>query len=257
MAWPDAGPQRVAIVTGAARGIGAATAARLAADGLAVAVLDLDAAGCAHVVADITARGGRALPAPADVTDPVQVRAVVAAVAERLGPPTVVVNNAGVIRDGPLAEMTDGDWDVVHAVNLRAAYLMCREVRPYLVAGTGGRIVALSSVAAVLGNRDQANYAAAKAGVLGLVRGLAQELGPFGVTVNAVGPGYIATEMTRATAGRLGVDFAELQRMVAAQTPVRRVGRPEDVAHAVAFLVSPDAGYITGEVLHVNGGVFR
>jgi 3-oxoacyl-[acyl-carrier protein] reductase len=254
---PEGGaPEKVAIVTGAARGIGAATALRLAADGIAVAVLDVDGPGGVRTCARIAEAGGRALAVAVDVTDPDQVCDAVATVASGLGPPTILVNNAGVIRDHPLAELTDGDWDVVHAVNLRAAFLMCREVRPHLVASRWGRIVTLSSVAA-LGNRDQANYAAAKAGVQGLTRGLALELGPFGVTVNAVGPGYIVTDMTAATAERLGVDFEQLQQLVAAQTPVRRVGRPEDIAHTIAFLVSPGAGYITGEVVYVNGGVFR
>lgn len=247
---------KVAIVTGAARGIGAATATRLAADGIAVAVLDADGPGCERTCAQIVDAGGTALPVRADVTDPEQVRSSVATVARRLGPVTILVHNAGVIRDGPLAELTDEDWDVVHAVNLRAAFLMCRQVRPFLVGRRWGRIVTLSSVAA-LGNRDQANYAAAKAGVQGLVRGLALELGPYGVTVNAVGPGYIVTDMTAQTAARLGMDFEQLQQLVAAQTPVRRVGRPEDVAHTIAFLVSPGAGYITGEVIYVNGGVLR
>jgi 3-oxoacyl-[acyl-carrier protein] reductase len=247
---------RVAIVTGGARGIGAATARRLASDGHAVAVLDVDGDGCSRTCSEIAEAGGRALAVIADVTDPDRVGDAVEAVVAGLGPPSILVNNAGVIRDRPLAEITDEDWDVVQEVNLRAAFLMCRACRPHLTTGGWGRVVMLSSVAA-LGNHDQANYAAAKAGVQGLVRGLALEFGPYGVTVNAVGPGYIVSEMTAATARRLGVDFAQWQELVAAQTPVRRVGTPEDVAHTIAFLVSPGAGYITAEVVYVNGGVFR
>src|SRR5207245_1682314 len=228
---------RVAIVTGAARGIGAATARRLATDGAAVAVLDLDEAACKPTVDQIESAGGRALAVGADVTDPAQVEAAVTRVADELGPPAILVNNAGVIRDNLLFKMTDDDWDTVLNVHLRGAFLMSRAAQRYMTEARFGRIVNLSSSSA-LGNRGQANYSAAKAGLQGFTKTLAIELGPFGVTVNAVAPGFIATDMTAATAARMGVDFEQFQAMAAEQIPVRRVGHPEDVAHTIAFLAS-------------------
>ncbi len=245
-----------AIVTGAARGIGAAIASRLAEDGMAVALVDVAEDGCARTAAKIAATGASAIAVPADVTDAGQVEAAVERIASELGPPTVLVNNAGVIRDGSLTELTDEDWDVVLSVNLRACFLMCSAVRPFQVERGWGRIVNLSSASA-MGNRDQANYSAAKAGVLGFTRSLAVELGPHGITSNAVAPGYIVSDMTAAMAKRLGADFEQFQKMVAEQTPVRRVGQPADVAHAVSFLASEGAGFVTGEVIYVTGGVIR
>ncbi|GHJ50082.1 3-oxoacyl-ACP reductase [Catellatospora sp. TT07R-123] len=245
--------QRVAIVTGAARGIGAATAQRLAADGFAVAAVDLDAANCADTVAAIAAAGGRAIAVGADVSDSAAVEAAVAHVAENLGSPSVLVNNAGVLRDNLLFKMTDSDWDTVMSVHLRGAFLCSRAVQKYMVEEKYGRIVSLSSTSA-LGNRGQANYAAAKAGLQGFTKTLAIELGPFGITANAVAPGFIVTEMTAATAARVGVDFEAFQAARAAETPVRRVGRPEDVAHAISYLASEGAGFVTGQVIYVAGG---
>jgi 3-oxoacyl-[acyl-carrier protein] reductase len=244
---------RVAIVTGSARGIGAATAVRLAADGHAVAVLDLDEESCADTVATIEKAGGRALGLGADVSDADQVAAAVERVAAELGPPAVLVNNAGVIRDNLLFKMTDEDWDTVLRVHLRGAFLMSRATQRYMTEARWGRIVNLSSTSA-LGNRGQANYAAAKAGMQGFTKTLAFELGPFGVTVNAVAPGFIVTDMTAATAARIGMDFEELQQRNAAEIPVRRVGRPEDIAHTVAFFVSEAAGFVSGQVIYVAGG---
>jgi 3-oxoacyl-[acyl-carrier protein] reductase len=244
---------RVAIVTGAARGIGAATARRLAADGLAVAVLDLDEAACGATVEAITAAGGRAVAIGADVSDADAVGAAVERVATSLGPPTVLVNNAGVTRDNMLFKMTDEDWDTVIGVHLRGAFLMSRAVQAHMVEQKWGRIVNLSSVSA-LGNRGQVNYAAAKAGMQGFTKTLAIELGQFGVTANAVAPGFIVTDMTAATAARVGVDFEEYQRAAAAQIPVRRVGQPEDVANVIAFLASDAASFVSGQVIYVAGG---
>jgi 3-oxoacyl-[acyl-carrier protein] reductase len=243
---------RVAIVTGAGRGIGAATAARLSADGLAVAVLDRDEPASGRTAANITSSGGTALAVTADVADPTQVKDAVALVAERLGPPLVLVNNAGVTSDRPLTEMTEDDWDLVLGVNLRAHFLMCRAVLPHMRGEGWGRMVNVSSMAAN-GTANQANYCSAKAGVQGLTRALAVELGPEGITVNAVAPGYIATEMTETSAGKAG--FARAQRVVAAQTPMRRVGTPADVAETIAFLASADSGFITGQVVPVTGGL--
>jgi 3-oxoacyl-[acyl-carrier protein] reductase len=245
--------ERVAIVTGSARGIGAATARRLAADGLAVAVVDLDEGSTSSTVEAITSRGGTALGVGADVSDRAAVETAVSRVTAQLGAPTVLVNNAGVIRDNLLFKMTDDDWEAVLGVHLRGAFLMTRAVQAHMVEATWGRIVNLSSTSA-LGNRGQANYSTAKAGLQGFTKTLAIELGPFGVTVNAVAPGFIATDMTAATAARMGVDFETFQKMGAEQIAVRRVGQPEDVAHAISFLVSEGAGFVNGQVLYVTGG---
>jgi 3-oxoacyl-[acyl-carrier protein] reductase len=245
--------QTVAIVTGAARGIGAATARRLAADGMAVAVLDLDEAACAVTVKEIADAAGRALAVGADVSKTDQVAVAVERVAAELGEPAVLVNNAGVIRDNLLFKMTDDDWDTVLGVHLRGAFLMSRAVQQYMVDQKYGRIVNLSSSSA-LGNRGQVNYSAAKAGMQGFTKTLAIELGQFGITANAVAPGFIATDMTAATAARVGMSFEDFQQAVAEQTPVRRVGQPADVANVISFLVSEGAGFVSGQVIYVAGG---
>ena len=245
--------QRVAVVTGAARGIGAATARRLAADGMAVAVLDLDAATCAGTVDAITAAGGRAFAVGADVSQADQVEAAVGKVAAELGPPAVLVNNAGVIRDNLLFKMTENDWDTVLGVHLRGAFLMSRAAQKHMVDQRFGRIVNLSSSSA-LGNRGQVNYSAAKAGLQGFTKTLAIELGQFGITANAVAPGFIVTDMTAATAARIGVPFDDFQTAAASQIPVRRVGQAEDIAHVISFLCSEGAGFVSGQVIYVAGG---
>jgi 3-oxoacyl-[acyl-carrier protein] reductase len=245
--------QRVAIVTGAARGIGAAAARRLATHGMAVAVLDLDAASCAGTVDAITAAGGRAFAVGADVSQADQVEAAVGKVAAELGPPAVLVNNAGVIRDNLLFKMTENDWDAVLGVHLRGAFLMSRAAQKHMVDQRFGRIVNLSSSSA-LGNRGQVNYSAAKAGLQGFTKTLAIELGQFGITANAVAPGFIVTDMTAATAARIGMPFDDFQAAAAGQIPVRRVGQPEDVAHVIAFLCSEGAGFVSGQVIYVAGG---
>ena len=245
--------ERIAIVTGSARGIGAATARRLAADGMAVAVLDLDEAACAGTVKEIADAGGRALAVGADVSDGARVRAAVERVAAELGEPNVLVNNAGVIRDNLLFKMTDDDWDTVMGVHLRGAFEMTRAVQKYMVQQRYGRIVNLSSSSA-LGNRGQVNYSAAKAGLQGFTKTLAIELGPFGITANAVAPGFIATDMTAATAERVGVAFDVFAKGAAERIPVRRVGQPDDVAHTISFLASEGAGFVSGQVIYVAGG---
>jgi 3-oxoacyl-[acyl-carrier protein] reductase len=244
---------RVAIVTGAARGIGAATALRLAQDGFAVAVLDLDEAQAKGTVAAIEAAGGRALAVGADVSDAEQVEAAVERIATELGAPTVLVNNAGVLRDNMLFKMTESDWDLVMNVHLRGAFLMSRAAQKYMIDARWGRIVNLSSTSA-LGNRGQANYSTAKAGLQGFTKTLAIELGKFGVTANAVAPGFIQTEMTKATAERMGIPFDDFIKGAAAQIPVARVGQPEDIAHLVSFFVSEGAGFVSGQVVYAAGG---
>jgi 3-oxoacyl-[acyl-carrier protein] reductase len=244
---------RVAIVTGAARGIGAATALRLAADGLAVGVLDLDEAGAKGTAERITAAGGRALAVAVDVSDSDGVHAAVERVAAELGGPTILVNNAGVTRDNLLFKMTDADWDTVMDVHLKGAFLMSRAVQKYMVEARFGRIVSLSSTSA-LGNRGQLNYSTAKAGLQGFTKTLAIELGKFGVTANAIAPGFIQTEMTKATAERVGVPFEDFISGAAATIPVGRVGQPEDIAALVSFLVGDESGFVSGQVIYAAGG---
>jgi 3-oxoacyl-[acyl-carrier protein] reductase len=244
---------RIAIVTGSARGIGAATARKLAADGMAVAVLDLDEAACAGTVKEIADAGGRALAVGADVSKSDQVASAVERVAAKLGAPTVLVNNAGLLRDNLLFKMSDDDWDTVLGVHLRGSFLMSRAAQKYMVEQRYGRIVNLSSSSA-LGNRGQVNYSAAKAGLQGFTKTLAIELGPFGVTANAVAPGFIATDMTAATAERVGMSFEDFKKAAADRIPVRRVGAAEDVANTISFLVSEGAGFVSGQVIYVAGG---
>jgi 3-oxoacyl-[acyl-carrier protein] reductase len=245
--------QRIAIVTGGARGIGAATARRLAADGMAVAVLDLIESDCSGTVKEIANAGGRAMAVGADVSKSDQVGDAVERVASELGAPTVLVNNAGIIRDNLLFKMTEGDWDAVLGVHLRGAFLMTKAVQKHMVDAQWGRIVNLSSSSA-LGNRGQVNYSAAKAGMQGFTKTLAIELGKFGITANSVAPGFIATDMTAATAARMGVSFEDFQKGAAEQIPVHRVGQPDDVAHVISFLVSEGAGFVSGQVIYVAGG---
>ena len=244
---------RVAIVTGAARGIGAGIAQRLAADGFAVAVVDLDEAATKGTVEAIEAAGGRALGVGADVSDAEQVTAAVDRIAAELGPPVVLVNNAGVTRDNLLFKMTESDWDTVMGVHLRGSFLMSRAAQRHMIDAKWGRIVNLSSTSA-LGNRGQANYSAAKAGLQGFTKTLAIELGKFGVTVNSIAPGLIETEMTKATAERLGRSWDDYAAERATQIPVARVGQVADIAHAVSFFVSEEAGFVSGQVLYVAGG---
>ena len=244
---------RTAVVTGAARGIGAAIAKRLASDGLAVGVLDLRESDCQEVVNKIRSDGGRAVAIGADVSDERSVGEAIRSLSESLGRPTVLINNAGIIRDNLLHKMSLDDWDAVMAVHLRGSFLMSRAVQEHMTAAGWGRIVNLSSTSA-LGRRGQANYAAAKAGLQGFTKTLAIELGRFGVTANAIAPGFIETEMTAATAARLRVPFDEYKAKVVKDIAVGRAGLPDDIAHAASFFVSEGAGFITGQVMYVAGG---
>jgi 3-oxoacyl-[acyl-carrier protein] reductase len=248
--------QKVAIVTGAARGIGAGIAIRLGADGMGVAVLDLNEADCAGTVKEIENAGGKALAVGCDVSKPDQVNAAVERIAAELGSPTVLVNNAGIIRDANLFKMTDEQWDAVLNVNLKGAFMMARATQKYMTEAKWGRIVNISSSSA-LGNRGQSNYSASKAGLEGLTKTLAMELGRFGVTANAVGPHFIATEMTQATAASLKMSFEDLVEAYRKQIAVQRVGQPADVAAAVSFLVREDAGFVSGQVIYVAGGPYH
>jgi len=245
--------EHTAIVTGSARGIGAATAIRLAKDGHAVAVLDLEEKWCAETVSAITSAGGRAIAVGVDVSAPEQVEAAVERVATELGAPTILVNNAGIIRDNLIFKMPVEDWDAVMNVHLRGAFLMTKAVQAHMTVAKYGRIVNLSSTSAQ-GNRGQVNYSAAKAGIQGFTKTLAIELGRYGVTANAVAPGFIATEMTKQTAKRMNITFEEFLAGAAEHIPVRRVGQPEDVANMISFLASEAAGYVSGQVIYVAGG---
>ncbi|MHA4854685.1 3-oxoacyl-ACP reductase FabG [Rhodococcus sp. MSC1_016] len=246
-------PTRTAVVTGAGRGIGAGVAKRLASDGFAVAVLDVDEVACRKVVGEIETTGGGGTAVGVDVTDEAAVHTAVERIADELGEPTVLVNNAGIIRDNLLFKMTAEEWDAVLNVHLRGAFLMTRAVQGYMTAAGWGRIVNLSSTSA-LGNRGQANYSAAKAGVQGFTKTLALEMGKFGVTANAIAPGFIETDMTMATADRLGYSFADFKAAIVKDIPVGRGGLPADIAHAVSFFASQGAGFISGQVLYVAGG---
>ena len=245
--------RRTAVVTGSARGIGAATAVRLAADGLAVAVVDLDESATKGTVEAIESAGGTAVGIGADVSDSAAVESAVATVAEKLGPPTVLVNNAGITKDNLLFKMTDQDWDAVMGVHLRGSFLMSRAVQKHMVDAGWGRVVNLSSTSA-LGNRGQVNYSTAKAGLQGFTKTLAIELGRFGVTANCIAPGFIASEMTKATAERLGVEWDDFVTMRAKEIPVQRAGEPEDIANMVSFFADERSGFVSGQVIYVAGG---
>jgi 3-oxoacyl-[acyl-carrier protein] reductase len=245
---------RIAVITGAAQGIGFGTATRFAEEGASVAILDLDETAAAAAAAKLpVVDGARAVGIGCDVSDAAAVQTAVDRVVEELGGIHILVNNAGVTRDNLLFKMTDDDWDIVMNVHLRGAFLMTRAAQKHFVAQKYGKIVCLSSVSA-LGNRGQANYSAAKMGIQGFVRTLGIELGPYGVNANAIAPGFIATEMTDATAARVGMPVEEFRAAAAARNPVRRVGFPEDIAAAAAFLCSDEASYITGQTLYVDGG---
>jgi 3-oxoacyl-[acyl-carrier protein] reductase len=253
---------RVAVVTGAAQGIGHGIATRFAEEGASVAVLDLDEGRAAEAARSLVSTGSsegstagsqQHVGIACDVSDSASVQAAVDRVVADLGGLHILVNNAGITRDNLLFKMSDDDWDQVIGVHLRGAFLMTRAAQQVFTQQKYGKVVCLSSVSA-LGNRGQANYAAAKMGIQGFVRTLGIELGPFGVTANAIAPGFIATDMTDATAARVGMPVEEFRKAAAERNPVRRVGYPEDIAAAAAFLCSDEASYITGQTLYVDGG---
>jgi 3-oxoacyl-[acyl-carrier protein] reductase len=244
---------RVALVTGGAQGIGEAISLRLAAGGAKVGVLDVQKDAAQAVAHQITAAGGQALVLAADVSQRGQVQAAVDELVGAFGGLHILVNNAGVIRDNLLFKMTDDDWTTVMEVHLRGAFLASQIAQKHMVEARYGRIVSMSSVSAI-GNRGQANYSTAKAGLQGLTKTLAIELGPFGITANAIAPGFIETAMTKTTAERIGSSIEAMRESVASTVPVRRAGMPADVANAVAFFAGEEAGYVTGQVLYVDGG---
>jgi 3-oxoacyl-[acyl-carrier protein] reductase len=244
---------RVALVTGGAQGIGEAITLRLATGGAKVGVLDLQKDAARAVADRITAAGGQAIMIAADVSDRDQVQAAVDELVGAFGGLHILVNNAGVTRDNLLFKMTEDDWTLVMEVHLRGAFLCSQIAQKHMVEAKYGRIISMSSISAI-GNRGQANYSTAKAGLQGLTKTLAIELGPFGVTVNAIAPGFIETAMTKATAERLGSTIEAMRADVASTVPVRRGGVPADVANAVAFFAGEEAGYVTGQVLYVDGG---
>jgi len=244
---------RVAILTGAGRGIGAATAAKLAAEGAAIAVTDMDVAPAEETAATIRSAGGRALAVGVDVTQREQVEAAAAKAAQEFGRLDILVACAGITRDNLLFRMSDEDWDGVITTHLTGSFIAARATQKYMVEQKYGKMIFISSTSA-LGNRGQANYSTVKAGLQGLTRTLAIELGPFNINVNAVAPGFIETRMTQQTAERLGMDWEQFKKDAAARTPVRRTGKPEDVANVIAFLVSDESSFVSGQILYVAGG---
>ncbi|HEX8780589.1 MAG TPA: 3-oxoacyl-ACP reductase FabG [Nocardioides sp.] len=245
---------RVALITGAARGIGFGTAQRLASEGASIAIVDLDESAAADAAGKLDlVDGAKAIGIGCDVSDTASAEAAVERVVSELGGIHVLVNNAGVTRDNLLFKMTEQDWDIVMGVHLKGAFNMTKAAQKHFVEQKYGKILNLSSVSA-LGNRGQANYSAAKMGIQGFTRTLGIELGPFGINANAIAPGFIATEMTDATAARVKMSVEDFRAAAAEANPVRRVGFPEDIAAAAAFLCSDEASYITGQTLYVDGG---
>lgn len=244
--------RRTALVTGAGSGMGEATAKRLAHDGLAVGVLDVNAQGAERVAGEIREAGGMAVPLVADIADRGQVEAGVARLREEAGAVTVLVNNAAAENFCPIEQLDDATWDRLMAVNVKGAYILIQTVLPDMVAAGWGRIVNVSSFGAQVGAPNMALYTASKGGMISMTRSLAIELGARGITVNSVSPGFIDTPMARrAIDGDL---FPVPYEQIVASYPIPRLGRPEDIAAACAFLASEDAGYITAQVLGVNGG---
>jgi 3-oxoacyl-[acyl-carrier protein] reductase len=244
---------RVAIVTGGSRGIGYEVASKFAEEGAKVAIFDINESELAKAANTLKEKGYDVTPFVANVTKVEEVEGAVDAVKQQYGRVDILINNAGVTRDNLLFKMTDNDWNTVIDVHLKGAFYCARAVQKYMVENKYGRIVNLSSIAA-LGNRGQTNYSTAKAGLQGFTKTLAIELGKFGITANAIAPGFIETEMTKATAERLGIPFDEFINASAVEIPVRRVGQPADIAHTAAFLCDEASSFISGQVIYVAGG---
>lgn len=244
---------RVALVTGGSKGIGKAIARRFAIEGAKVCLLDINEAGLQETGIEFTEKGFIVHTEVADVTNREQVERAVLNVVGKFGKVDILVNNAGVIRDNLLFKMTDDNWDTVINVHLRGAFNCSRAVQKNMVENHYGRIINISSTAA-LGNRGQTNYSTAKAGLQGMTKTHAIELGKFGITTNAVAPGFIETDMTKATAERLGVDFAEQITAVGENIHVKRTGKPDDIANAVLFFAMEESSFVNGQVIYVAGG---
>ncbi|GAC1321915.1 MAG: 3-oxoacyl-ACP reductase FabG [Chloroflexota bacterium] len=244
---------RVAFLTGAGRGIGAATAAKLAAEGAAVAITDVDAGPANETAESIRSAGGHAIVIALDVTDGKALEAATARARDELGRLDILVAVAGITRDNLLFKMSDDDWDGVIDTHLKGSFYAARAAQRYMVEQRYGKMVFTSSTSA-LGNRGQANYSTAKAGLQGLTKTLSIELGQFNINVNAVAPGFIETRMTQQTAERMGANWEEFKKEAASRTPIRRTGKPEDVANVVAFLVSDESSFVSGQVIYVAGG---
>jgi len=244
---------RVALVTGAGRGIGQAVARKLAGEGAAVVCADMDIAPATETADLVVAAGGRATPVACDVTERTQVEATVERALSDYARLDILVACAGILRDNLLFKMSDEDWDAVIDTHLKGTFLAARAAQAPMVKQRYGKMVFLSSTSA-LGNRGQSNYATAKAGLQGMAKTMAIELGQFNVNVNAVAPGFIETRMTRAVAERTGVDYEQLKQDIASRTPLRRIGQPEDVANVIAFLCSDEASYVSGQVIYIAGG---
>jgi len=244
---------QVALVTGAGRGIGAATARRLAGEGAAVVVSDLDITPAQQVVDEIHAAGGRGMAIACDVTERPSVEAMIEESVSQFGTVDILVACAGILRDNLVHKMTDSDWDSVIDTHLKGTFLAAQAAQRKMVEQRRGKMVFISSTSA-LGNRGQTNYSAAKAGLQGMARTLAIELGRFNINVNTVAPGYVDTRMFRSVADRLGVDHQTLEAELAADVPLGRIGTPEDVAAVITFLASDDARYVSGQTIYVRGG---
>lgn len=242
---------KTALVTGAAAGIGRACALRLARDGMAVGVLDLDIEGCGEVVAEIEAAGGRAVALQASIADRAQVTAAVEKLRNAFGPVTVLVNNAGISNFIPFEELTDGDWEKMFEINTKGTFIVTQVVLPDMKAAQWGRVVNISSSSAQTGSVEQVHYSASKGAVITMTRSLAQALGPYGITVNNIPPGSVMnTVMSEANKHRFRMSMEQLGKMI----PVGRTGEPEDIADACAWLVSEGSSYVTGQTIGVNGG---
>ncbi len=241
------------MITGGGRGIGAATAKRFAEEGAAVVVADLDDGPAKEVASAVVAAKGRALAVACDVTNRASVAALFEKAVAEFGQVDILVACAGILRDNLVHKMTDDDWDGVIDTHLKGTFLCAQAAQKHMVAQNYGKMVFLSSTSA-LGNRGQANYSTAKAGLQGMARTLAIELGRFNINVNAVAPGFVETRMTEQTAERMGVEYEQFKSAVASQTPLQRVGTPEDLAAVIAFFCSDDAGFVSGQTLYVRGG---
>ena len=244
---------KVAVITGSGRGIGAACGARLASEGAAVVISDMDPKTTEETAAKIAGEGGKAKGIAADVTQRESVENLVKGAVDAFGRLDILICCAGILRDNLIYKMSDEDWDGVIDTHLKGTFFAAREAQKVMVPQKYGRMIFMSSTSA-LGNRGQTNYSTAKAGLQGMARTLAIELGRYSITVNAIAPGFIETAMTRQTADRMGMDFEQFKQGAASQIPVQRIGQPEDIAAAVAYLASEEAGFVSGQTLYVKGG---